>query len=74
MCKQAGALSVVTLLHVTRHISAERIDEALRQPHASDLLPEDEDTWLNPDMTEVEQIPSYLRPYPDELLEAVRAA
>ncbi len=38
------------------------------------LLPEDEDEWLNPDMTEVEAITSYLRPYPDELLEAVRAA
>jgi putative SOS response-associated peptidase YedK len=38
------------------------------------LLPEDEDAWLDPDMTEVERITSYLRPYPDELLEAVRAA
>ena len=38
------------------------------------LLPEDEDAWLDPDMTEVEEITSYLRPYPDELLEAVRAA
>jgi putative SOS response-associated peptidase YedK len=38
------------------------------------LLPEDEDAWLDPDMTEVERITEYLRPYPDELLEAVRAA
>lgn len=38
------------------------------------LLPEDEDAWLDPDITEVEAIRSYLRPYPDELLEAVRAA
>lgn len=38
------------------------------------LLPEDEDAWLDPDMTEVDAITSYLRPYPDELLEAVRAA
>ncbi len=38
------------------------------------LLPEDEDAWLDPDMTEVEAITSYLRPYPDELLEAVRVA
>ena len=38
------------------------------------LLPEDEDVWLDPDMTEVEAITSYLRPYPDELLEAVQAA
>lgn len=38
------------------------------------LLPEDEDAWLDPDMIEVEAITSYLRPYPDELLEAVRAA
>ena len=38
------------------------------------LLPEDEDAWLDPDMIEVEAITSYLRPYPDELLEAARAA
>lgn len=38
------------------------------------LLPDDEDAWLDPDMSEVEAITSYLRPYPDELLEAVRAA
>ena len=38
------------------------------------LPPEDEDAWLDPDMTEVEAITSYLRPYPDELLEAVAAA
>jgi putative SOS response-associated peptidase YedK len=38
------------------------------------LLPEDEDAWLDPDMTEVERITRYLRPYPDVLLEAVRAA
>ena len=38
------------------------------------LLPEDEEAWLDPDMTEVERITSYLRPYPDEMLEAVRAA
>ncbi len=38
------------------------------------LLPEDEDAWLDPDLTEVEAITSYLRPYPDDLLEAVRAA
>lgn len=38
------------------------------------LLPEDEDAWLDPDMTEVEAITSYLRQYPDDLLEAVRAA
>jgi putative SOS response-associated peptidase YedK len=38
------------------------------------LLPEDEDAWLDPDLTEVEEIRHYLRPYPAELLEAVRAA
>ena len=38
------------------------------------LLPEDEDAWLDPDKIEVEAITSFLRPYPDELLEAVRAA
>ncbi len=38
------------------------------------LLPEDEDAWLDPDLTEVEEIRHYLRPYPAELLEAVKAA
>ncbi|HKW22224.1 MAG TPA: SOS response-associated peptidase family protein [Ktedonobacterales bacterium] len=38
------------------------------------LLPEDEDAWLDPDMIEVEAFTSFLRPYPDELLETVRAA
>ena len=37
------------------------------------LQPEDEDAWLDPDMTEVEAITSYLRPYPDDLLDAVPA-
>lgn len=37
------------------------------------LLPEDEDDWLDPDMTEVEEITSYLRPYPDGLLETAIA-
>jgi putative SOS response-associated peptidase YedK len=36
------------------------------------LLPEDEDHWLDPDMTEPEAIVSLLQPYPVELL-AVRA-
>jgi len=30
------------------------------------LLPEDD--WLNPNMTEAEEIKTYLRPYSDELL------
>lgn len=38
------------------------------------LLPEDEDAWLDPDMTEVERITGYLRPYPDDLLAAERVA
>ena len=38
------------------------------------LLPEDEDAWLDPDMTEVEDIKRYLRPYPAELLQAAKAA
>jgi len=38
------------------------------------LLPEDEEAWLDPDMTEVERITEYLRPYPDDLLEVARAA
>jgi putative SOS response-associated peptidase YedK len=38
------------------------------------LLPDDEEAWLDPDLIEVEQITRYLRPYPDELLEAARAS
>jgi putative SOS response-associated peptidase YedK len=38
------------------------------------LLPEDEDAWLDPDLTEVEPILTFLRPYPDELLVAEPAA
>jgi putative SOS response-associated peptidase YedK len=37
------------------------------------LLPNDEDHWLDPDMTEPEEIISLLRPYPAELLEAGRS-
>ena len=37
------------------------------------LLPEDEDHWLDPDMTEPEEIVSLLRPYPAELLQAMPA-
>jgi putative SOS response-associated peptidase YedK len=36
------------------------------------LLPEDEDHWLDPDMTEPEEIVSLLRPYPAELMAASR--
>ncbi len=38
------------------------------------LLPEDEDHWLDPDMTEPEEIVSLLRPYPAELLQAMPAS
>lgn len=34
------------------------------------LRPEDEADWLNPDLSEPEEIVTYLRPYPDEWLEA----
>ena len=34
------------------------------------LLPEDEDHWLDPDLTEPEEIVSLLRPYPAALLAA----
>jgi putative SOS response-associated peptidase YedK len=34
------------------------------------LLPEEEEAWLDPDLTEPEQLLPYLRPYPDELLQA----
>jgi putative SOS response-associated peptidase YedK len=36
------------------------------------LLPEDEDTWLDPDLTEPESVVSLLRPYPEKLLQASR--
>jgi putative SOS response-associated peptidase YedK len=38
------------------------------------LLPEDEDEWLNPDLTEPQDILPYLKPYPDELLAVMKAA
>ena|SRR5689334_14218252 len=38
------------------------------------LLPEDEAHWLDPDLTEPEQIVSLLRPYPADLMVAARAA
>jgi putative SOS response-associated peptidase YedK len=37
------------------------------------LLPEDEDHWLDPDMSEPEAIVSLLRPYPADLMKASRA-
>ena len=36
------------------------------------LLPEDEDHWLDPDMSEPEEIVSLLRPYPAGLLHVMR--
>jgi putative SOS response-associated peptidase YedK len=36
------------------------------------LLREDEERWLDPDMTEPEEIASLLRPYPADLLETSR--
>ena len=38
------------------------------------LLPEDEDHWLDPDMTEPEEITRLLRPYPANLMTASRAS
>jgi putative SOS response-associated peptidase YedK len=37
------------------------------------LLPEDEDHWLDPDMSEPDEIVSLLRPYPADLMAASRA-
>jgi putative SOS response-associated peptidase YedK len=37
------------------------------------LLPEDEDHWLDPDMSEPEEITGLLRPYPADLMMASRA-
>lgn len=37
------------------------------------LLPDDEEAWLSPDLTEVEPLVSMLKPYPDDLLEAQAA-
>jgi putative SOS response-associated peptidase YedK len=34
------------------------------------LMPEDEEEWLNPDLSEPEELARMLTPYPDELLEA----
>ena len=34
------------------------------------LLPDDEERWIDPDMTEPDEITSLLRPYPADLLEA----
>jgi putative SOS response-associated peptidase YedK len=36
------------------------------------LLPEDEDTWLDPDLREPEAVVGLLRPYPAKLLQASR--
>jgi putative SOS response-associated peptidase YedK len=38
------------------------------------LLPEDEDHWLDPDMTEPEEITRLLRPYPADLMTVSRAS
>lgn len=38
------------------------------------LLPEDEDRWLDPDLTEPDDITPFLVSYPTELLEAIPAA
>jgi putative SOS response-associated peptidase YedK len=38
------------------------------------LLPEQEEAWLDPSMTEPQEIVAYLQPYPDELLEVAVAA
>jgi len=38
------------------------------------LLEEDLDAWLNPDLTEPQDILPYLLPYPDDLLTVMRAA
>lgn len=38
------------------------------------LLPHEEDAWLDPDLSEVEEITRFLRPCPDDLLEAAPAA
>ena len=38
------------------------------------LLPDDEDHWLEPDMTEPEEITRLLRPYPADLMTTSRAS
>lgn len=37
------------------------------------LLPDDEEDWLSPDVTDAEQLVALLKPYPDDLLEATAA-
>jgi putative SOS response-associated peptidase YedK len=70
--KSPGGYEVTTCTIITCAPNAVMASIHNRMPVI--LLPEDEDAWLDPDMTEVEAITSYLRPYPDELLEAVQAA
>ena len=38
------------------------------------LLPEDEEVWLNADLTELQDILPFLKSYPADLLEALPAA
>ena len=70
--KSPGGYEVTTCTIITCQPNAVMAPIHNRMPVI--MLPEDEDAWLDPDMIEVEQITSYLRPYPDALLEAVRAA
>ena len=56
------------------HPSSRRSDGAVVAPIHNRmpvmLLPEDEDYWLDPDLTDPGEIASLLRPYPSELLMA----
>ncbi len=38
------------------------------------LLPEDEDRWIDPDLTEPDELVRLLRPYPAELMQAIPVA
>jgi putative SOS response-associated peptidase YedK len=66
--KSPGGLELTTCTIITCQPNAVLAPIHNRMPVI--LLPEDEEEWLNPDMTEVEEIRSYLHPYPDELLAA----
>ena len=72
VCKSPGGHELTTCTIITCAPNAVLAPIHNRMPVI--LLPEDEDAWLDPDMTEVEALTSYLRPYPEDLLEAVAAA
>ncbi len=64
------ALQTCTIITTTPN----RVVEPIHNRMPVILLPDEEEEWLNPAMTEPQEVLSYLRPYPDDLLAAERAA